>query len=313
MLIQSQTSQRYSPATGRAREKNPPPAGAPGQPAGGLTGNFLPNAPQSVKDAWEKAEQEIGGESSWKSSDGMISRFSALMIQRIVQRFQTGDTDVFGSTPESAISGAEKILESIRNPLTPPSDSQAAAARETEALFFEKFIENLSKSAAAQGVSQTSEIGPTEIYEQLTGKLAPPPEPSYSLTDEQIADLKSRYDIENIGKEDYKALTDELGELGVLPKKKLVEGDTEFCRRPIILGIYPTEVYNKHFRYSPFEGGNYLDWAKSLLEKYSGAAVWIKESKENSNDAMTNARNLQSIQRFDEEMNRTLQVLERLK
>lgn len=129
--------------------------------------NPVANAPQKVKDAWAKADAQMGNIMSESSKGGMISCFSAYMLAKIEQRFQTGSSDVFGSSVDSSISGAQKILSRLNNPLSPPSSPEAAANRQREMLFYQKFINNLENSS---GYPEHSETSPAALYAQMTGR-----------------------------------------------------------------------------------------------------------------------------------------------
>lgn len=282
----------------------------------GNASNPMPNAPQSVKDAWEKTKAgEIGEDGMETVADGRLSHISGYVLTKMEQRFQTGSGDMFGSTADSAIAGAQKILDRLNNPWSPPSSTQVAVFQEKEKVFYQKFIENLT---ASQRATTEKETNPVEIYEQMTGRSISGGEPSYSLNGEQITDLKSRYDIENITSKDYQSLMKELSEMGVVAKNEAnmietTEGGLEMIRRPIILGLYPQGIFEQNFIYDTFENGNYLEWAQNLTSKYDNAISWIMGSGKGYNDAKTNEENVKRLQNFNDSINRTLQVLNQLK
>lgn len=149
-------------------------------PNAGNVSNPMPNAPQSVKDAWAKAEQEIGKESLGVEPDGRLSRMPAYVMARLEQRFQTGSGDMFGSSVDSALAGAQKILDRLNNPLSPPSSANVAALQEKEKLFYQRFIDNL---ANIQSTPRTKEVSPATIYEKMTGRSISADAPSYNLAE----------------------------------------------------------------------------------------------------------------------------------
>lgn len=117
----------------------------------------LPNAPQSVKDAWEKAQQETG---IGINTGEPLSYIPSYMLAQAEQQIQTGNNDVFGSSVESALVGARKILDSLNTPLSAPSNAQVAVFREQEKIFYQNFIDHLT---AAQSGATDKNINPLEM------------------------------------------------------------------------------------------------------------------------------------------------------
>ena len=108
--------------------------------------NFGPNAPQSVKDAWIKAAQKVGVNNPGQKENGMMTHITQLDIQRFMQ-WNKGiyDTDVLGSTVESARSAVESALYALENPLSLSADisDEARAAKQKEREFYEEFLKLL--------------------------------------------------------------------------------------------------------------------------------------------------------------------------
>lgn len=108
--------------------------------------NFGPNAPQSVKDAWIKAAQKVGVNNPGQKENGMMTHITQLDIQRFMQ-WNKGiyDTDVLGSTVESARSAVESALYALENPLSLSADisDEARATKQKEREFYEEFLKLL--------------------------------------------------------------------------------------------------------------------------------------------------------------------------
>lgn len=131
----------------------------------GNSSNPLIQAPQEVKDAWEEAEKELKEELGY-APDGRLSQIFGYVIAQLEQRFQTGNGDMFGQTRESALSGAQKILDRLNDPLTPPSSAEAAELSEKEKQFYEAFIKNLSNLP-----TEKQEVTPLEVYKHMSHPL----------------------------------------------------------------------------------------------------------------------------------------------
>ncbi|MBS7046315.1 MAG: hypothetical protein KH121_09500, partial [Eubacterium sp.] len=101
---------------------------------------------QSVKDAWIKAAQKVGVNNPGQKENGMMTHITQLDIQRFMQ-WNKGiyDTDVLGSTVESARSAVESALYALENPLSLSADisDEARATKQKEREFYEEFLKLL--------------------------------------------------------------------------------------------------------------------------------------------------------------------------
>ena len=106
-----------------------------------------PNAPESVKQAWMEAAEEVGANGFGLLPNGMWSHISQLTIQsgNAWLRGETGFNDVLGNSVASAISAAQKALYSLDNPLEPNAvrSVEVQQARIKEREFYVAFLEKL--------------------------------------------------------------------------------------------------------------------------------------------------------------------------
>lgn len=106
---------------------------------------FAPNAPQGVKDAFSKAEQETGMSGYGIDGSGKLTHISAMFTLQAEQRLSTGRSDFLGNSKGSAMDAAKKALERLNNPLMPENNPAIQALIEKEKLFYKAFINNLNK------------------------------------------------------------------------------------------------------------------------------------------------------------------------
>lgn len=102
-----------------------------------------PNAPESVKKAWLEAAEKVGVNGLGVKENGMLSHITELDIQRFTQ-WSKGqyDTDILGTTVESAISAIKKAIDAMEHPLTPDDQrtEEVCKARVKEREFYEEFL-----------------------------------------------------------------------------------------------------------------------------------------------------------------------------
>lgn len=101
-------------------------------------------APQSVKEAWEKAENEIGFSGLGTDENGKFQYIPTIFVLQTEQNLPVGRNNFLGNCKESALQAAKKVLERLCNPLMPENDPEVQALKEKEKLFFETFIKNLT-------------------------------------------------------------------------------------------------------------------------------------------------------------------------
>ncbi|MEG0834929.1 MAG: hypothetical protein RR413_05740 [Christensenellaceae bacterium] len=90
---------------------------------------------------------------------------------------------------------------------------------------------------------------------------------NYSLNEEQVKDLRNRYDIENLTSEDMDKLLAELAEMGTIARE-----DTNIMNsRPIVVGAFSqheTKNFNK---------GNALDWLSDSFLEFENQLKWMTD------------------------------------
>lgn len=105
-----------------------------------------PNAPESVKKAWMEAAEKVGVNGLGVKENGMLSHITELDIQRFMQ-WSKGqyDTDILGTTVESAISAIKKAIDAMDHPLTPNTQrtEEVRKARVKEREFYVEFLDRL--------------------------------------------------------------------------------------------------------------------------------------------------------------------------
>ena len=104
---------------------------------------YGPNAPDEVKQAWMEAAEETG-----VNGMGMqMGHITQLDVQRAIKWYNGEDTDVLGTTVESAKQAVEKALYDLENPLEPNTNKSASIQKsiEKEKEFYKAFLEKLKE------------------------------------------------------------------------------------------------------------------------------------------------------------------------
>ena len=105
------------------------------------------NAPESVKQAWMEAANEVGANGLGLLPNGMWSHISQLTIQsgNAWLKGETDFNDVLGNSVESAILAAQKALYYLDNPLEPNATRsiEVQQARIKEREFYVAFLDKL--------------------------------------------------------------------------------------------------------------------------------------------------------------------------
>ena len=107
-----------------------------------------PNAPQSVKDAWMKAAQEVNANGLGIREYGMMTHISQMMVQRLgkVLKGETENTDILGNSVESAIRATEQALYDLEHPIAyTPKSIEVQQARIKEREFYNAFLEKMEQ------------------------------------------------------------------------------------------------------------------------------------------------------------------------
>lgn len=107
------------------------------------------NAPESVKQAWMEAAEEVGANGLGMLPNGMLSHISQLQVQRGIA-WMNGETDcgdVLGTSVESAIAAVKKAIYDLDNPLEPYTTKSIEVQRQLvkEREFYAAFLEKLEK------------------------------------------------------------------------------------------------------------------------------------------------------------------------
>ncbi len=107
-----------------------------------------PNAPQSVKDAWMKAAQEVNANGLGIRENGMMTHISQMMVQRLgkVLKGETENPDILGNSVESAIRATKQALYDLEHPIAyTPKSIEVQQARIKEREFYNAFLEKLEQ------------------------------------------------------------------------------------------------------------------------------------------------------------------------
>lgn len=108
--------------------------------------NIGATAPESVKQAWIEAAEEIDADGTGTLKNGMMSHISQLTVQMAVRRFN-GESDyanVLGNSVKSAIQAVQNALYNLEHPIAYTSKSievQQACIKERE--FYIAFLDKL--------------------------------------------------------------------------------------------------------------------------------------------------------------------------
>ncbi len=111
------------------------------------------NAPDEVRQTWTEAEKEIGADGHitkcglWISNDGKHSHMTAVGVQ-IALKWAKGEldqTDLLGSSVESAINAVNKWIYDLEHPLArqPAKSIDEQRMIMNERAFYEVFLEKL--------------------------------------------------------------------------------------------------------------------------------------------------------------------------
>ena len=118
---------------------------------------LAPNAPEEVKKAWMEAAKETGANGMGMGKDGKLTHITAMMSIRLTNQlkgcYSSGgksdltNSDLLGSTVESALSAAKQALYDREHPLEPLSwrswEVQKHIEKEME--FYRAFIDKLEQ------------------------------------------------------------------------------------------------------------------------------------------------------------------------
>lgn len=91
-----------------------------------------PSAPDKVKDAWTKAEEETGANGYGMNSEGKLTQITILFAMSIEKMANGGGQDILGSTVDSAKAVFQRALERLG---IPQNDKE-----KKEQLFYEAFL-----------------------------------------------------------------------------------------------------------------------------------------------------------------------------
>lgn len=174
-----------------------------------------PTAPESVKNAWMQAAEEIGVNGYGIKGNGMLSHISQMLVMQMERRLNgvQNYNDILGNTAASALQAAKQALYALEHPLAPNQQKseevkqQIAKEKEFYASFIEK-LEHLSQTEAAEdNQTKTSWYTSAEIMQILHGKAEEmyekikngETEPSYqigkcSFTEKQWDKLLEKFD-----------------------------------------------------------------------------------------------------------------------
>lgn len=108
---------------------------------------IAPNAPSSVKEAWNKATKETGVNGFGIGEDGKLTHISQLYVMSSNKLLLTGHFgDIFGNSKESAINAVSEALYNVNNPLVPSTDPKIINHKNKEKAFYEAFIRYLKEN-----------------------------------------------------------------------------------------------------------------------------------------------------------------------
>ena len=169
----------------------------------------------------------------------------------------------------------------------------------------------LGGSTANVPTSKTQKSDFSKLLEPNTGQTAHDSLiASYSLTDDQIKDLKSRYDVESLSKDDLKKLLNELTELGAITKDD--NHTLALNGRPMIVGAFQGGARSI---YEEFESGDILDWLAKSASEYTDLLTWMDENTGylDSKFSLEKAANVSGINGYKEQLERMSLLLSKLK
>lgn len=110
------------------------------------------NAPESVRQAWLEAAEEVGANGLGMLPNGMLSHISQLQVQRGIawMKGEADCGDVLGASVESAIAAVRKAIYDLDNPLEPRTTKSIEVQRQLvkEREFYVAFLEKLEKLGA---------------------------------------------------------------------------------------------------------------------------------------------------------------------
>jgi hypothetical protein len=106
--------------------------------------NMGPNAPKSVKDAWEKSLEETGINDLGCDENGE-DHITQMDILRVIIEERTGGYDILGNSVDSAIESVNLALSMLKNPITLEMDPQKIKRQEKEQEFYETFLKNMKQ------------------------------------------------------------------------------------------------------------------------------------------------------------------------
>ena len=127
------------------------------------TSTPVSNSSNDVKDAWEDAQNETGFDYMSIGADGKMTHITQTFAMQTEHFLKTGNRNMFGSTTDSALSMAEKVLHRLNNPLSPITSANDEKWNNQEKDFYHSFIENLENNKSKQNSTT-----PIDIYEQMT-------------------------------------------------------------------------------------------------------------------------------------------------
>ena len=107
-----------------------------------------PNASQEVKDVWMEAAKEVNVNGMGIRGNGMMSHISQMMVQRLNKQLkgETENSDILGSTVESAIQATKKALYDLEHSAAyTPRSIEVQQARSKEGEFYRAFLEKLEQ------------------------------------------------------------------------------------------------------------------------------------------------------------------------
>lgn len=142
--------------------------------------------------------------------------------------------------------------------------------------------------------------------------------PTYQISQEQVEELKKRYNLEDISKEDFHKLMSELKELGIVSEQdsqffsETSSGGVEYTHRPIVLGLFKKETTEQFFNFKGFEQGNLFDWISKIRKQNESAIEWLSNGESSLNDKMQDFRNSTQLERYNQDIDRLLTVLNSL-
>jgi hypothetical protein len=104
--------------------------------------DMLNKLPAAIIEAWRKAEAEAG--ISGFDFDPEGKALSEFAHDYFLAAMKGNNTDLFGDTPESFLEFAKKCLERLNDPKCPAYNSTTQSFKDSDKLFYQKLVENLS-------------------------------------------------------------------------------------------------------------------------------------------------------------------------